>query len=201
MESWSPLEITAVVFGLLSVIFTIRQSIWCWPTGLINVILYVLIFFQSSLYSDVVLQVIYIPLQLYGWYHWLRGNRNGPDLPITRLTVPAIGIWTAVAAILIAIDGYIMNRRFHAALPYWDAAIAVLSLIAQYLLARKVLENWLIWIAVDTLALGVYPAKNLYLTASLYGLYLFLATLGLISWIQSLHKQKTPARGFEVVTA
>jgi nicotinamide mononucleotide transporter len=201
MESWSPLEIAAVLFGLLSVIFTIRQSIWCWPTGLINVILYVLIFYQAALYSDVVLQIIYVPLQLYGWCHWLRGNRNGPDLPITRLTVPAIGIWTCVAINLIAIDGYIMHRYFAAALPYWDAAIAVLSLIAQYLLARKVLENWLIWIAVDILALGVYTAKHLYLTTGLYGVYLVLATFGLIAWTQSLHKQKIPARAFEVVTA
>src|SRR3954470_97427 len=162
METWSPLEITAVVFGLLSVIFTIRQSIWCWPTGLVNVILYVLIFKEAHLYSDVVLQVIYVPLQLYGWYHWLRGNRNGPNLPITRLSLPAIGIWTAIAVNLIAIDGYIMHRYFNAALPWWDAAIAVLSLIAQYLLARKVLDNWMIWIAVDILALGVYTAKGLY---------------------------------------
>jgi nicotinamide mononucleotide transporter len=202
MESWSPLEITAVVFGLLSVIFTIRQNIWCWPTGLINVILYILIFYRAALYSDVVLQVIYVPLQLYGWYHWVYGNRNGanPDLPVTRLTSFAACIWTAVAANLIAIDGYIMHRFFNAALPYWDAAIAVLSLIAQYLLARKVLENWMIWIAVDILALGVYTAKGLYLTTGLYGVYLVLATFGLIAWLKSLHKQKA-ARGFEVVTA
>lgn len=203
MESWSPLEITAVVFGLLSVIFTIRQNIWCWPTGLVNVILYVVIFYQAALYSDVVLQIIYVPLQLYGWYHWVYGNRNGadPDLPVTRLTTFSACIWTAVAANLIAIDGYIMHRYFNAALPWWDAAIAVLSLIAQYLLARKVLENWLIWIAVDILALGVYTAKGLYLTTGLYGVYLILATLGLIAWIQSLNKQKAAARGFEVVTA
>src|SRR3954466_4056015 len=201
METWSPLEIAAVVFGLLSVIFTIRQSIWCWPTGLVNVILYVLIFYGAALYSDVVLQVIYVPLQLYGWYHWLRGNRKGPDLPITRLPAFAACIWTTVAANLIAIDGYIMHRYFNAALPWWDAAIAVLSLIAQYLLARKVLDNWLIWIAVDILALGVYTAKGLYLTTGLYGIYLILATLGLIAWIRSFHKQKNRARGFEPVMA
>jgi nicotinamide mononucleotide transporter len=201
MESWSPLEMTAVVFGLLSVIYTIRQSMWCWPTGLINVILYVLIFFRAALYSDVVLQVIYVPLQLYGWYHWLRGNPNGPDLPITRLTSFAVCIWTAVAVNLIVLDGYIMQRYFNAALPYWDAAIAVLSLIAQYLLARKVLENWLIWIAVDILALGVYTAKGLYLTTGLYGVYLILATIGLIAWLKSFQTQKNSARGFEVVTA
>src|SRR3954447_4906543 len=135
METWSPLEITAVVFGLLSVIFTIRQSIWCWPTGLVNVILYVLIFKEAHLYSDVVLQVIYVPLQIYGWWHWLRGDRNQSNLRVSRLTPTAIGIWAAVAANLIWLDGYIMHRYFGAALPWWDAAIAVLSLIAQYLLA------------------------------------------------------------------
>jgi nicotinamide mononucleotide transporter len=196
----SPLEITAVVFGLLSVAFTIRQSIWCWPTGLVNVILYVAIFYQARLYSDVVLQLIYVPLQLYGWWHWLRGRQTQNELPVTRLTPAAMAIWAAVAAILIAADGFIMHRYFNAALPWWDAAIAVLSLIAQYLLARKVLENWLIWIAVDILALGVYATKGLYLTTGLYGVYLVLASLGLVAWIQS-RKQTTARRGFEVVTA
>src|SRR5256885_237179 len=83
-----------------------------------------------------------------------------------------------ITPILTAIAGSIRPRSFNAALPYWHAAIAVLSLIAQYLLARKVLENWLIWIAVDILALGVYPAKGLYLTAGLYGVFLILASLG-----------------------
>jgi len=200
METWSPLEITAVVFGLLSVMYTIRQNIWCWPTGLVNVILYVVIFYRAALYSDVVLQVIYIPLQIYGWFHW-RSDVGETDLPIIRLSPFAACIWVAVAANLIAIDGYIMHRYFNAALPWWDAAIAVLSLIAQYLLARKVLESWMIWIAVDILALGVYATKHLYLTTGLYGVYLVLATLGLIAWIQSRQKQKAAARGFEPVTA
>jgi nicotinamide mononucleotide transporter len=189
----SPLEITAVVFGLLSVGFTIRQSIWCWPTGLVNVVLYILIFYQTQLYSDVVLQIIYVPLQLYGWWHWLTGDKETPALPITRLIATAAITWAAIAAILIVADGYLMHRYFNAALPWWDAAIAVLSLIAQYLLARKVLENWLIWIAVDILALGVYATKGLYLTTGLYGVYLVLASLGLTAWIQSLRKQPRPA--------
>jgi nicotinamide mononucleotide transporter len=201
METWSPLEITAVVFGLLSVMYTIRQNVWCWPTGLVNVILYVVIFYQATLYSDVVLQIIYIPLQIYGWFHW-RSDFGETDLPIIRLTAFAACIWAAIAALLIAIDGYIMHRYFNAALPWWDAAIAVLSLIAQYLLARKVLENWLIWIAVDILALGVYTAKGLYLTTGLYGVYLLLATLGLIAWTRSHHKQTAAAiPSFEPVTA
>jgi nicotinamide mononucleotide transporter len=188
----SPVEVTAVAFGLACVILTIRQSISAWPTGLIQVLLYIWIFKQTRLYSDMVLHVIYVPMQLYGWYHWLHGKGRDPELeqiPITRMSGVSILGWTIAAAAAIAIDGFVMRRYFDAALPYWDAAIAVLSLVAQYLLARKVLENWAIWIAVDLIAIGVYWNKGIKLTAGLYAVFLVLATIGLIAWIRAYHKQ------------
>ena len=197
----SLLEITAVAFGLLSVLFTVWESLWLWPTGLVSVALYIVVFHEARLYSDMVLQAIYVPMQVYGWWYWLRKRPGEVDVSIRRITPGAAIGWLVVAAMGTLADGWMMHRYFGAALPWWDAAIVVLSLVAQYLLARKVLENWLIWIAVDILALGVYSARQLYLTTGLYAVFLILATLGLVQWIRSYRKQQGPpiARGFEVV--
>jgi nicotinamide mononucleotide transporter len=189
----SPLEIAAVVTGFLSVFFTIYRSNWLWPTGLVSVALYAVVFYEARLYSDVVLQAIFIPLQVYGWWHWVHGAQDAPELPIRRLGVNEALGFAALAGGLIALDGYLMHRYADAALPYWDAAIAVLSLLAQYLIARKVLENWLIWIAVDMLALGVYWAKDLRLTTALYAVFLVMAGLGLVAWTRAYRKQPRPA--------
>jgi nicotinamide mononucleotide transporter len=178
------IEAVASVCGLLCVWLTVRQNIWCWPVGLVMVTLYAWIFYQARLYSDVLLQLIYIVLQFYGWAQWLRGGPRESPLPVTRLTGSSLAIWLAVGGVGTALLGGLMARLTNAALPYWDAAITVLSLIAQYLLARKVLENWLFWITVDVLAIGVYAVKELYLTAVLYAVFLVLATWGWIAWRQ-----------------
>ena len=202
----SPVEVTAVLFGLACVILTIRQNIWAWPTGLVQVVLYVWIFKQARLYSDMALHVIYVPMQLYGWYHWLHGRGRDPALPqipIGRIKPRTAAAWLAFAATAVALDGYVMSRYFDAALPYWDAAIAVLSLIAQYLLARKVLENWGVWIAVDLIAIGVYWTKGIRLTAGLYAIFLVLAVIGLVTWTRAYRRQGRrgiAARGADLQT-
>jgi nicotinamide mononucleotide transporter len=190
----SPLEIVATVFGLLCVALTVRQNIWCWPTGLVQVVLYIFIFYQAKLYSDSFLQVVYVFFQFYGWWHWLHGGREHTSAPVTRLSPRAL-IGYLVAGILGSLLwGYGMARFTDAALPYPDAFVVVLSLIAQWLLARKVLESWHFWIAVDVLAIGVYFLKKLYLTSGLYAVFLVLAVLGLLAWKKELgHPCPPPA--------
>jgi nicotinamide mononucleotide transporter len=199
----SPVETIATAFGVLSVLFYITRSIWSWPTGLVQVALSIVTFYEVKLYSDMVLQIIYVPLQLYGWWHWLYGDKSRAELPITRITPAAAAGWLIAAAVLTAALGYMMQTRFGAAMAYPDAAIAVCSLIAQYLLARKVLENWAIWIAIDILALYVYFSKSLYLFTGLYAVFLHLAAFGLIAWIRAYHRQPPPptARAFNVAPA
>jgi nicotinamide mononucleotide transporter len=179
------------VFGLLCVWLTTRQSIWCWPTGLVSVTLYVFVFYGSKLYSDVILQLIYIPLQVYGWWHWKYGRKDREPLPVVRLTPVAAGMWLAVCAAGTAAWGYFMATYTDAALPYWDAWIVVASLVAQYLMTRKVLENWPLWMAVDVVAVGVYWVKGLYPTAILYVVYFVLCVLGLVSWWKSYRARPT----------
>jgi nicotinamide mononucleotide transporter len=155
--------------------------------------LFAWVFFHARLYSDFLLHLVYVVLQFYGWYRWLQGARPGESLPITRLTRRQWGWVLGVSAGGTAALGLTMHRVFDAAAPYPDAAIAVLSLLATFLLARKVLENWYLWIAVDVLAIGVYFARSLYITTGLYSLFLGLATIGLISWKRSLRQQTVSA--------
>lgn len=185
MSLYTWLEVAATVFGLASVYLTTRQSIWCWPTGLVMVSLYVVIFFHAKLYSDTLLQVVYIFVQFYGWFHWKKGGGPGSELPVTRLSARGWVLWLAVSIAGAAALGAFMAYQTDASFPYADAAIASLSLVAQWLMARKVLENWHFWIAVDVLAIGVYLGKNLYLTTGLYAVFLGLCVYGLAEWRRS----------------
>ncbi|WP_413174916.1 nicotinamide riboside transporter PnuC [Anabaena azotica] len=178
----SAIEIIAAIFGLVSVWLTVKENIWCWPTGLVMVFLYIFVFYEARLYSDVILQVIYIFLQIYGWYAWLYGGKDDTPLSVTRISKQGILVWSGVALIGTFTLGYIMNVYTNAALPYPDASITILSLIAQWLMAKKILESWIIWIMVDAIALGVYTVKHLYPTTGLYTVFLVLAALGYKEW-------------------
>jgi nicotinamide mononucleotide transporter len=182
----SPVEFAAAAFGLASVWLTVRRSIWCWPTGLIMVLLYIYIFFEVKLYSDMGLQVVYVFLQLYGWHHWIHGGADqDEELQVGRLTSIRLAMWLGAGAAGIGGLGFVMATYTDASLAYWDAATTVLSLIAQWLMIKKVVESWGFWIAVDLLAVGVYLTKGLYLTAGLYLVFLGLAFAGLLAWAKN----------------
>ena len=185
------IEAVAAVAGLVCVLLTIRQNIWCWPVGLLMVVLYIYIFWKARLYSDMGLQIIYVFLQFYGWHQWLHGGRDHGELKVQRIQAVAGLGWVLVGCAGAVGLGFVMHRYSDASLPYWDAATTVLSLIAQYLMAKKLLENWLFWITVDVMAVGIYAVKSLYLTSGLYAVFLGLAITGYFTWRASL-RQTTP---------
>ena len=186
-----PVEVLAAVFGFVCVVLTLRRNIWCWPTGLVQVSLYIWVFWKAKLYSDMGLHVVYVLMSFYGWWHWLRGGLDKGRVRVERLTRPGALFWLVLAGAGTAGLGLLMATRTDAALPYWDAATTVLSLIAQWLMARKVLESWLYWITVDVLAVGIYAVKGLYPSSLLYGTFLVLASLGFFAWLKSLREQGT----------
>lgn len=180
------IEIIAVVFGLICVWLTVRQNIWCWPTGLVMVSLYIFIFLEAKLYSDMLLQVIYVGLQFYGWHAWLYGGPDRSQLSVSRLAGRDVATWLAVcAAGTLALGGF-MSHSTDASFPFPDAFTTTASLIAQWLMGRKKLESWLVWITVDVVSIALYSAKELYLTAGLYAVFLGLATLGFFEWRKTL---------------
>ena len=180
------IEGIAAISGLLCVWLTVRQNILCWPTGLIQVILYIGVFYHARLYSDLILHVIYVIVQVYGWYHWLYGGREQTELKVTVLSVPSLVTWAILGVVAIIPWGYLMATFTDAAAPYADAYVVVMSLIAQWLMARKRLESWYFWIAVDVVAIAVYGYKDLFITVGLYAIFLAFAILGYFQWRQTV---------------
>lgn len=189
MFGTSLIEIIAAVSGLLNVILIVRRSLWNYPFGFLMVILYAKIFYDYRLYSDAGLQVYFFAIQVFGVYWWLKGRDEDGLVSSRRLTVSAY--WILILAVSAGIMGLgsIMSRYTDAALPWWDATIASLSIAAQTLLARRYLENWFLWIAVDVIAIGVFTAKGLVPTAALYVIFFALSVMGLTSWIKSSNKR------------
>ncbi|WCT73346.1 nicotinamide riboside transporter PnuC [Sphingomonas naphthae] len=179
----SPLEIIAVCLGLANIALLIRRSIWNYPFGLAMVALYGVIFFTARLYSDALLQIFFFVLQLYGWWAWgqAEGDEDG-NVRVERLTAAQWGMYLGGAACAAAAWGTLMHRFTDAAAPWWDATIAMLSITAQIMLARRYLENWMLWIAVDVIAIPLYWSRGLPLTAGLYGLFLVMSAIGLRAW-------------------
>jgi nicotinamide mononucleotide transporter len=178
----STIEAVGAVFGFLCVALYIRQNIWSWPVGLVQISLFIVVFYKARLYSDLVLHIIYLLMQIYGWNHWLKGGEQGAELKVTSLERMRIGMWAGVSILGSLILGYLMATRTDASAPYPDAFIAVTSLVAQWLITRKKLESWLFWFVIDCVAIGVYFFKALYFATSLYCLFLVLAVTGYMTW-------------------
>jgi len=186
------LEITASIFGFLAVWLTITRNIWCWPIGLVQVLLYIFVFYYQKFYSDCILHVIYVFLQVYGWYNWSRRpNNQGAEneIVVERLSSGAFCLSISLVTIGTLAWGFIMERFTDAVVPYGDAFTTVASLVAQVLLARKKLENWVFWVAVDVVAIGLYGYRGLYPTMVLYTLFLGMASVGLAVWWKKWRKQ------------
>jgi nicotinamide mononucleotide transporter len=181
----SPYEIAGALFGALAVWLTARENVWCWPIGLLNVGLYVVVFHEARLYADMGLQVVYAVLCVYGWHAWLHGGKDQGVLEVSRTPVPwRAPLFLAGSAVSVLL-GFLLRRHTDAALPYWDSSTTAFSLVAQWMQTRKWLENWLVWIAVDVVYVGIYLYKDLLATAALYAVFLALAVVGYRAWRRS----------------
>lgn len=178
----SPIEIAAFVLGVANVTLVVRRSLWNYPFGLAMVTLYSWIFADARLYSDAILQGFFFAVQLYGWANWARSKAEAGEVRVGRIGAGERGAWLAGIVAATLAWGFAMHRFTDAALPWWDAAVAITSVAAQILLSRRAIENWVLWIAVDLMAIGLYAAKDLWLTALLYVIFLALSVWGLLDW-------------------
>jgi nicotinamide mononucleotide transporter len=176
------LEWLAAIAGAVSVYLSARENIWSWPTAIVNVGLYFIVFRRTGLYSDMGLQVVYLVLSIYGWYEWLYGGKNRSALRVSRASAREWLIAIPVAVVFWLLLGRSTAMLPGVALPYLDAALATLSLVAQWMMTRKMLENWMLWIVADVVYVPMYVYKGLPVTAALYAIFLALAVLGLRSW-------------------
>jgi nicotinamide mononucleotide transporter len=176
-------EAVAVGFSLAAVILTVRKNVLCWPAGLVGVTAYLWIFREIRLYADMGLQVVFFAQGVYGWYFWLRGGEDHTPAPVRRLGVRGLATTMITLALATVVLGGALSRWTNASLPYLDSLLAVTSLTANMLLARKVLESWILWIGADALYVGMFVVKGIYLTAALYVVFLGLASAGLWRWL------------------
>ena len=178
------LEWVAASFILVNIYLAARQHMWSWPVGVVGVLLYLYVFAGAKLYSDAGLQVFFLVMQFYGWYHWARGGveHSRSTSAVTRLARRGWMLTIAGAAVWTAGVGTLMHHYTDAAAPYPDAFATVLSVIAQFLMTRKILENWTLWIVADVVSVAMYIYKGLYPSAGLYAILLALCIQGYREW-------------------
>lgn len=182
------IELLGSTFGLLYILFSIKQNIWCWPVGFITSALYVYVFFASKFYADMGLQVYYLFVSVYGWYNWKFGAKSNKqdDLKISASNSKQLMYLFAAMLISFVFIAFVLVNYTDSEVPYWDAFTTAASFVATWMLARKIIENWIIWIVVDSVSLGLYIYKGLYPTVILFAVYTILAILGYIEWKKQL---------------
>jgi len=178
----SPLEIIASTLGVIAVWLTVRQNPWCWPIGLVMVSLYAWFFFEAQLFSQVLLHGVFALLQLYGWWQWTRGEAGSRRRTVGRASAREVLSGLASASLGAAVLGGLMAHYTEALFPWADASLTAFSLLAQYWMAHKRVQCWILWIAVDVLYVGFFAHQDYWLTAGLYVLFTLLAILGLREW-------------------
>jgi nicotinamide mononucleotide transporter len=179
------LEMLAAAFGIASVWLSTREHILSWPTALVNVALYFVVFRNAALYADMWLQAIYFALSIYGWYEWKFGGAGRTELPVSRATARQAVVLVPIGVAAASALALYFERHTDAALPWVDSTLSVTSLIAQWMMTRKLAENWLVWIVADIAYVAMFLSKALYVTAGLYAVFLVLAIKGWFDWRRS----------------
>lgn len=182
--SWT--EILGFLTGAASVLLAVRESAWNWPVGIANNIFFLILFWNAKLYADATLQIVYIVISIFGWWNWVRGGTGHTELPISTTpthSAMALAIVTAVVTGLLAI---VLRRFTDSVVPFWDAITTALSLTAQYMLSRKLLENWWVWMTADVIYIALYSYKSLYLTGVLYLIFFAMCVAGYSRWRKAI---------------
>lgn len=177
----TPLELIAFLLAVITVVLNIRQLHWAWLFSIASSALYAVVFFDVRLYGDMGLQFVFIAVSVWGWSQWLRGNGDAPL--VARWLTPGARAWSLAAwlAGFVLLSSFLANFT-NTDVPHADGFLTAGSLVGQLLLARKKVENWIVWIAVDVLYVGLYLYKGLVLTAILYAVFVVLASIGLRTW-------------------
>jgi nicotinamide mononucleotide transporter len=193
-------EIFGAVTGIAYVILEIRRNIWLWPLGILTSAVYIYVFGREGFYANMGLQVYYLVISVYGWYEWRRGpvmEQTDRESDVRRIgaitaawcTVSSLALWAGL--------WFILDRATDSPVPLWDGLIASLSVVATWMLTRKYLEQWYVWIIANAIAVAVYLASGLYPTAVLFMVYFVMAIFGVREWNKSfaIRKYTDPRRG------
>jgi nicotinamide mononucleotide transporter len=186
-------ELLGFITGAICVWLQVKENVWNWPAGIANNIFYIVVFWRSGLYADSLLQWIYIAISVYGWWNWLRGGAAHSKLKISRTSRAATLAYAALTACGTVVFYELLRRYTNSTVPIWDGLTTAMSLTAQYMLTRKLVENWWWWIAVDVIYIALYVYKHLLLTSVLYAIFLAMCIIGFRRWKQLLDSSVSPA--------
>ena len=187
-------EVLGVITSLVYLYFSVRQIIWLWPFGIISSALFILIFFNGKFYADMGLQVYYVGVSIYGWIYWSRGgiSRNEKSsLPVCRISSQLALVLSVTGIVIMLGIVYILKNFTDSDVPWGDGFTTAGSIVATWMLARKVLEHWLVWIFVDSVAAGLYFYKGLYPSFLLYLIFTIIAVIGYFQWKRSFSENST----------
>ncbi|MBK9291175.1 MAG: nicotinamide mononucleotide transporter [Bacteroidetes bacterium] len=178
----STLELVAVVFGLLSVFYSMKVNILVFPTGIISVLIYVYITYKVGLYADMFINWVYFVMSVYGWYKWLQPSEGRPQLPVSWASRKLNLIALVSTAFSFVVMQYVLRRYTDSTVPYMDAFTTAIFITGMWLMALKKVENWIYWIVGDVVSVPLYFHKELVFTSFQFFVFLILAVLGLIRW-------------------
>jgi nicotinamide mononucleotide transporter len=189
----NPVEWIAAALGLATVALVVTRSMWNYPFAIAMVSLYFFVFWDARLYSDALLQVFFLVINLYGWANWLRSKHQAGEVLVGAMAPAERALWLGVTAVASLAWGWVMMTYTDAAAPVWDALIAGGSVAAQILQARRRVECWLLWIAVDLIAIPLYWTRDLHATSMLYVVFLAMSAAGLVGWWKAYKRRETVA--------
>jgi nicotinamide mononucleotide transporter len=178
----SYLELVAVAFGLTCVWFMKKESLWVFPTGIVNVLIYVYIFFIAKLYANAAINAFFFIMSVYGWYNWTRKNSDDETIRISRCAKKELPLDLLAGIVFFIIIRMILVRYTESTMPSWDAATTSIYIIAQWMLSRKKIENWLLWISADTVMIGLCAWEGLFFSSFQYLVFTIIAILGYREW-------------------
>ena len=181
LRDFSPFEAAAVALAIAYLVLAIRQDLWCWLAAFTSSAMYMAVFFSARLYMESLLQIFYAGTAVYGYWEWKFGGANHAGVKITTWRLRAHLLIVAVIAALSLSLGWVMSHT-NAAFPFVDAFTTVAAIVTTYMVARKVLENWLYWFVIDAISVYIYLQRGLELTAGLFVLYLVLIVVGFRRW-------------------
>lgn len=185
------LQIVGIVLGLLYLWLEYKANIWLWVVGLIMPIVHGTLYFRSGLYADFSMQLYYIAAGVYGLIVWGRGAKKS-NHDTLKITSTPLAVWVAVAGVYALLHGaiYLFLVSFtDSTVPFWDSLTTALCIVAYWMLSRKYVEQWLVWLVVDVITVGLYLYKDIPLTAGLYALYSALAVAGYLRWRRMMKTQ------------
>jgi len=183
------LEAIAAITGIIAILFQIRVKPIYWPISIINVILYIFVFYQARLYAEITLQLYYLAMSVYGWMFWTK-KTNKQTIPITKTNSKT---WLVIISFFPLIwlgMAYLLKKYSNTDVPFIDSFLTTLSFVATYLLARKKIENWILWIFIDFMSISLYFYKHLYATIILFVILTILAVLGYFEWRKQLNASR-----------